>query len=74
MENELYEFALEQFEFTKKKLMQPDNKHLQQFMYEKIRPKWLQMRLKCKGRLKGRGKSKKANRKIAGCSSSSITV
>lgn len=39
MENELYEFALEQFEFTKKKLMQPDNKHLQQFMYEKIRPK-----------------------------------
>lgn len=40
MENDLYEFALEQFEFTKKKLMQPDNKHLQQFMYEKIRPKW----------------------------------
>ncbi|XP_017857824.1 PREDICTED: heparin sulfate O-sulfotransferase [Drosophila arizonae] len=39
MENELYEFALAQFEFTKKKLMQPDNKHLQQFMYEKIRPK-----------------------------------
>ncbi|ALC39971.1 Hs2st [Drosophila busckii] len=39
MENDLYEFALAQFEFTKKKLMQPDNKHLQHFMYEKIRPK-----------------------------------
>ncbi|EDW27293.1 GL21106 [Drosophila persimilis] len=39
MENDLYEFALAQFEFNKKKLMQPDNKHLQKFMYEKIRPK-----------------------------------
>ncbi|XP_016975941.2 heparin sulfate O-sulfotransferase isoform X1 [Drosophila rhopaloa] len=39
MENDLYEFALTQFEFNKKKLMQPDNKHVQKFMYEKIRPK-----------------------------------
>jgi len=44
MENDLYEFALAQFEFNKKKLMQPDNKHVQKFMYEKIRPKWLQRR------------------------------
>lgn len=39
METDLYEFALAQFEFNKKKLMQPDNKHVQKFMYEKIRPK-----------------------------------
>lgn len=44
MENDLYDFALAQFEFNKKKLMQPDNKHVQKFMYEKIRPKWLQRR------------------------------
>lgn len=40
MENELYEFALEQFEFSKKKMYTPDNvKRTQKFMYEKIRPK-----------------------------------
>ncbi|CAD6999203.1 heparin sulfate O-sulfotransferase [Ceratitis capitata] len=39
MENELYEFALAQFEYNKRKLTVPDNKHLQKFMYEKIRPK-----------------------------------
>lgn len=40
MENELYEFALEQFQFSRKKLYTPDNaKHIQKFMYEKIRPK-----------------------------------
>jgi len=39
MENDLYEFALKQYEFNKKKLTVPDNKHLQKFMYEKVRPK-----------------------------------
>uniref|UniRef100_A0A1A9V7H3 Heparin sulfate O-sulfotransferase n=1 Tax=Glossina austeni TaxID=7395 RepID=A0A1A9V7H3_GLOAU len=39
MEDELYKFALIQFEFNKRKLTVPDNKHLQKFMYEKIRPK-----------------------------------
>ncbi|XP_055906262.1 heparin sulfate O-sulfotransferase isoform X2 [Eupeodes corollae] len=40
MENDLYEFALAQFQFNKKKLTIPDkNNRLQKFMYEKIRPK-----------------------------------
>ncbi|XP_013110004.2 heparin sulfate O-sulfotransferase [Stomoxys calcitrans] len=39
METELYEFALAQFEFTKRKLMQPDKKQIQRFMYEKVKPK-----------------------------------
>lgn len=39
MENDLYEFALMQFVFNKRKLTVPDNKHLQTFTYEKIRPK-----------------------------------
>lgn len=39
MENELYEFALKQFQFTRKKLTIPDKNKLQTFMYEKIRPK-----------------------------------
>lgn len=36
MENELYEFALEHFHFTKKHSL---GDKLQKFMYEKIRPK-----------------------------------
>lgn len=36
MENELYEFAVEQFHFTKKTILKNKN---QQVMYEKIRPK-----------------------------------
>lgn len=39
MENELYEFALKQFQFIKRKLTIPDKNTLQTFMYEKIRPK-----------------------------------
>lgn len=39
METELYNFALTQFEFNKKKLLQPDKKTYQKFMYEKIKPK-----------------------------------
>ncbi|XP_055387353.1 heparin sulfate O-sulfotransferase isoform X2 [Condylostylus longicornis] len=39
MENELYEFALEQFEFNRKKLTIPDKNKPQSFMYEKVRPK-----------------------------------
>lgn len=42
MENEFYEFALEQFDFIKKKtlLNKDPNSIVQMFMYEKIRPKW----------------------------------
>lgn len=36
MENELYEFAVEQFHFNKKNILRNKN---QQIMYEKIRPK-----------------------------------
>lgn len=36
MENELYEFALEQFHFVKRHTL---NDKLQKFFYEKIRPK-----------------------------------
>lgn len=36
MENELYDFALEQFHFNKKSILKNKN---QQVMYEKIRPK-----------------------------------
>lgn len=41
MENELYEFALEQFNFIKKKtlLSKDANSVPQSYMYEKIRPK-----------------------------------
>lgn len=39
METELYNFALTQFEFNKRRLMQPDKKQIQKFMYEKIKPK-----------------------------------
>lgn len=39
MENELYEFALEQFQFLQRKMVLPGKKTLQSFMYEKIRPK-----------------------------------
>lgn len=41
MENEFYEFALEQFDFIKKKtlLNKDPNSIVQMFMYEKIRPK-----------------------------------
>ncbi|XP_058988128.1 heparin sulfate O-sulfotransferase [Musca domestica] len=39
MENELYEYALQQFEFNKRKLLQPDKKQIQRYMYEKIKPK-----------------------------------
>ncbi|XP_047545095.1 heparin sulfate O-sulfotransferase [Vanessa atalanta] len=40
MENELYEFALEQFKFVKKKiLLRETNSVAQIFFYEKIRPK-----------------------------------
>lgn len=36
MENELYEFALEQFHFIKKHSL---GEKIQKFMYEKVRPK-----------------------------------
>lgn len=36
MENEFYEFAVEQFHFNKKSLLKNKNQHV---MYEKIRPK-----------------------------------
>lgn len=40
MENELYEFALDQFNFLKKKYYVPGNKNVvQDFFYEKIKPK-----------------------------------
>lgn len=43
MENELYEFALEQFNFLKKRMgVRPDGTLFdkgQQFMYEKVSPK-----------------------------------
>lgn len=40
MENELYEFALEQFLFIQKKYKVPGNKNIvQDFFYEKIKPK-----------------------------------
>ncbi|TMW51809.1 hypothetical protein DOY81_003108 [Sarcophaga bullata] len=39
METELYNFALAQFEFNKRRLIQPDKKQIQKFMYEKIKPK-----------------------------------
>lgn len=39
METELYNFALAQFEFNKRRLQQSDKKQLQKFMYEKIKPK-----------------------------------
>lgn len=38
MENELYEFALEQFHFMQKKLNAPGKSVTQDFFYEKIRP------------------------------------
>lgn len=38
METEFYDFALSQFEFTKRKLNQPDRK-VQKYMYEKVKPK-----------------------------------
>lgn len=39
MENELYEFALEQFHFMQKKLRTPSGKSsMQDFFYEKIKP------------------------------------
>lgn len=40
MENELYEFALENFEFVKRKILSNEpNGVVQTFFYEKIRPK-----------------------------------
>ncbi|GBP87200.1 Heparin sulfate O-sulfotransferase [Eumeta japonica] len=40
MENELYEFALEQFRFIKKKLLVKEGNSVPQiFFYEKVRPK-----------------------------------
>lgn len=40
MENEFYEFALEQFNFIKKKYYVPGNKKIvQDFFFEKIKPK-----------------------------------
>lgn len=40
MENEFYEFAVDQFQFQKLKMYVPDKKQqLQTFMYEKVRPK-----------------------------------
>lgn len=40
MENELYEFALDQFHFIRKKFYVPGNKNVvQDFFYEKIKPK-----------------------------------
>ncbi|XP_055642734.1 heparin sulfate O-sulfotransferase [Toxorhynchites rutilus septentrionalis] len=38
MENELYEFALEQFHFVQKKLRTPGKSGMQDFFYEKIKP------------------------------------
>lgn len=44
MENELYEYALEQFHYAKKRSLTTKDGGVadknQQFMYEKIRPKW----------------------------------
>lgn len=41
MENDLYEFTLEHFNFIKKKvLLRETNSVAQVFFYEKIRPKW----------------------------------
>jgi len=44
MENELYEYALEQFHYAKKRSLTTKDGGMadknQQFMYEKIRPKW----------------------------------
>lgn len=40
MENELYEFALEQFNFIKRKLLVKEANNVEQiYFYEKIRPK-----------------------------------
>ncbi|XP_055709524.1 heparin sulfate O-sulfotransferase [Phlebotomus papatasi] len=39
MENELYEFAAQQFYYMKKKMTLPGKNILQSYMYEKIRPK-----------------------------------
>lgn len=39
MENEFYEFAVNQFKFQQQKMYVPDRKQLQSFMYEKVRPK-----------------------------------
>uniref|UniRef100_A0A182JKZ9 Heparan sulfate 2-O-sulfotransferase n=1 Tax=Anopheles atroparvus TaxID=41427 RepID=A0A182JKZ9_ANOAO len=38
MENELYEFAREQFHFVQKKLRTPGRNMMQDFLYEKIKP------------------------------------
>lgn len=38
MENELYEFALNQFHFMEKKLRVPGKNTVQNFFYEKIKP------------------------------------
>uniref|UniRef100_A0A8W7PFT6 Uncharacterized protein n=1 Tax=Anopheles coluzzii TaxID=1518534 RepID=A0A8W7PFT6_ANOCL len=38
MENELYEFARDQFHFVQKKLRTPGRNVMQDFMYEKIKP------------------------------------
>lgn len=47
MENELYEFAVEQFNFLKRRMIVNKDGQLldkgQQFMYEKISPKWHQI-------------------------------
>lgn len=39
MENELYEFAVQQFNFIKRKSLAGPGEKLQSYMYEKIRPK-----------------------------------
>lgn len=39
MENELYEFAVQQFDFIKKKTLTGAGERIQSYMYEKIRPK-----------------------------------
>lgn len=39
MENELYEFAVQQFNFMKKRTLQGPGEKIQSYMYEKIRPK-----------------------------------
>lgn len=39
MENELYEFAVQQFNFIKRKTLAGPGERVQAYMYEKIRPK-----------------------------------
>jgi heparan sulfate 2-O-sulfotransferase HS2ST1 len=39
MENEFYQFALQQFHFVQKKMLVPGKNTIQDFFYEKIKPK-----------------------------------